>query len=72
VEGGKFQLIAAVFLLIFLGIEMPVKSQSGDSTENYFNIVAQQDVYYDSLLLVRGADSMEGTGLRYPLPLPHN
>ncbi len=62
--GGKWQLIAAAFLLIFLGIKMPLNAQINDSTNNYFNIVAVQDAYYDSLLLVRGADSMEGTGFK--------
>ncbi|NOY51101.1 MAG: hypothetical protein GXO88_11140 [Chlorobi bacterium] len=43
---------------------MPLKAQINDSTNNYFNIVAQQDAYYDSVLMVRGADSMQGTGFK--------
>ncbi len=43
---------------------MPLNAQINDSTNNYFNIVAVQDAYYDSLLLIRGADSMEGTGFK--------
>ena len=38
-------------------------AQTGsDSTNSFFQIVAQKDAYYDSLINVRGVDSMQGTG----------
>ena len=37
---------------------------SNDSTYNYFTITEIQDAYYDSLIAIRGCDSMRGTGYK--------
>jgi len=40
-----------------------LNAQTGsDSTNNFFQIVVQKDAYYDSLINIRGVDSMAGTG----------
>ena len=54
-----------IWFVLTLVIQNSIMSQSSaDSTENYFYITQIKDVYYDSLLDVRGADSMQGTGYK--------
>lgn len=54
-------LVACIFAIFGTIVFLPF-SVTGQSTGNYYSIVAHQDRYYDSLISIRGVNNMKGTG----------
>ena len=53
-----------VLTIVFL-LPLSLTAQSGgDSTDSYYYITQIQEAYYDSLMQIRSADSMKGTGFK--------
>lgn len=62
--GIKKFLFAAIGMMLLTSQTTLIAQQQSQDPNNYFNIVEQKDAYYDSLLFVLGADSMQGTGYK--------
>jgi len=54
-----FNGIATILVIAFATIALPAHSQTG---ENFNTIKKRMDIYYDSIIAIRGIDSMQGTG----------
>jgi hypothetical protein len=59
-----FVLMAFMCLMSWIKPDAALSQPLTDSTVNYYTLSAYYDQYYDSLIQLRGAENMQGTGYK--------